>query len=127
MTNPIIQYHTWLTNNPNATLDEQKSKLLELNELYNFKQVFVKYYKVKDIELEYKGERYYKVDGSKEHVLQICFNRGQMKKGRTNTVGMYNVQRMTFMSNDYEYYVEECTQEVFEEAFEKCIKLLKEQ
>jgi len=84
----------------------------------------ITYYKIKTEHFNYKGDRYFKFDPSSEHVLQVCFNQGCKKGGRSNAIGVYEISRVTFLNNYYNDYAEKSTKREFEKKFFKTINNL---
>lgn len=84
------------------------------------------YYRVIKDRQDYKGEKYFRFNPASEKVVQICFNMGDIKKGRTNSFGVYMIHRLTFLSNYYAYrYVESISKKLFDSKFQEIIKMLK--
>ena len=79
-----------------------------------------KYYAIKIEKREYKGIRLFKFDPFKDHVLQICVEAGKTKKGKSNTVGIYEIARTTFITN----YLTSCVIEIKKEEFDLQMKLM---
>ena len=46
------------------------------------------YYKIKEEKEGFLGERYFQLAFNTEKVLQVCVCPGEMKKGRTNNIGI---------------------------------------
>lgn len=84
------------------------------------------YYKIVEKHKEYKGERYFKFNPYKEHILQVCVSSGKNKKGKSNTVGIYEIARTTFISNYLNLFVEKTTKDDFDnnlnDLYNKLIK-----
>jgi hypothetical protein len=84
------------------------------------------FYKVKDEQINWKGERYFKFQWNSNNVLQVCLEiNNETKRGKGHYVGIYKISRLTMFSNWYPNYVVPCQELEFNEAFEKAIKLLK--
>ena len=84
------------------------------------------YYKVKPERQEYLGDRYFRFNHSSEKVVQACFTCGDVKKGKSNTFGIYLIHRITLYSNYLAVgYLEPCTKKEFEKQFDKIVKMLK--
>lgn len=84
------------------------------------------YYKVKKERLEYLGERFFRFNHSSEKVVQVCLTCGDVKKGKSNTFGIYLIHKMTLFSNYLApNYIEPCTKKQFDNQFDKVVKMLK--
>lgn len=75
------------------------------------------YFKIKKDRQEYKGERYFKFSYECQSVTQIVIHTGEEKKGKNNTIGVYLINKMTFISNYMHFYVEPSTKKEFEKNF----------
>jgi hypothetical protein len=82
------------------------------------------YFRIKKERKEYLGDRYFRMNYDFEKVIQVCFTCGDSKKGKSNTVGIYCINKLTFMSNYFMYYVEPCTKAQYDKAFDNIIKIL---
>lgn len=83
------------------------------------------YYKVKKERQEYLGCRVFKVNFSFEEITQVCFSMGEVKKGKSNTPGIYFIHRLTFFSNYFSMgYVEPITKKEYEKYFKKVLIIL---
>lgn len=83
------------------------------------------YFKVKQERKEYLGERYFKFNFNSEKVVQVCLTVGDVKKGKSNTFGVYLVHKMTLFSNYLApNYIEPCTRKEYERQFKKVVQLL---
>ncbi len=82
------------------------------------------YYEIRPDRKEYAGERYFKVQYDSETVLQVCFKPSPvMRRGRSNMIGLYVIDRMTFVTNYYGMdYVRPCNQKKF---YDKCSEIVK--
>ena len=84
------------------------------------------YFKVKKERIEYLGERYFKFNYNTEKVIQVCLTVGDVKKGKSNTYGVYLIHRMTFFSNYLATsYIEPCTKNEYEKQFNKVFNMLR--
>ena len=84
------------------------------------------YFRVTKKWRHYKGERYFRFDPYKDHVLQVCVGQGQKKKGRSNTIGLYEIARVTFLSNYFGMnMVESIPKSEFKKMFNKIYLKLK--
>ncbi|HET6991017.1 MAG TPA: hypothetical protein VFJ43_06820 [Bacteroidia bacterium] len=61
------------------------------------------YYKIASNRRDYKGERYFRFNQLSDKVIQVCVYSGDEKKGKSNTPGIYLIDRMTFLSNYLSY------------------------
>lgn len=85
-----------------------------------------KYFKINPTRHEYLGERYFRFDPDSEKVVQVCLTVGEVKKGKSNTFGIYLIGRMTFFSNYYAMnYAIECTKKEYDKHFNKVLFMLK--
>jgi len=83
------------------------------------------FFKVKQDRLEYLGERYFKFNYTSEKVVQVCITCGDVKKGKSNTFGIYLIHKMTLFSNYLApCYIEPCTQKEFIKQFNKVVNML---
>lgn len=83
------------------------------------------YFKIRKERRDYLGERYFKFNYNSEKVVQVCLNPGDVKKGKSNTFGVYIIHRMTLASNYLApNYIEACSKKEYEKQFKKAIKLL---
>jgi len=85
------------------------------------------FYKIKKERKEYLGERYFQVSFDSDTVLQVCINPSmEMRRGRTNNIGIYLISRLTFVSNYYGMnYVEPCTAKEFNMRYDAMVKMLR--
>ena len=89
------------------------------------KRAFV-YFKIVKDRQEYLGNRYFKVDWSSDHIVQVCVHPGEPKRGRASNFGVYLISKQTFLSNYMPLnYVEPCTKGQFEKQFDTVVKLIK--
>ena len=84
------------------------------------------YFRVKKQYHECRGEKYFCHYEFSDKVVQICFSYGNMKKGRTNSVGIYTIHLTSFM-NSYNQgkYLEYVTPSQFKSAFRLMTSQLK--
>ena len=83
------------------------------------------FYKVKSDKIDHRGERYFKFKWNSNKVIQVCLEvNGDTKKGKGHYVGIYEISRVTLLSNWFPNYIESCSEEDFNKAFEKAIQLL---
>lgn len=83
------------------------------------------YYKVNPNRSEYLGERYFKFSHEVEKVVQICLTCGDVKKGKSNTFGIYLIHKMTLYSNYLATgYLLPCTKREYEKQFKKVLVML---
>lgn len=59
----------------------------------------VQYFKVTAARFPYLGERYFRYDFQAEICTQICKTVGDIKKGKSNTYGVYLINKVTFFGN----------------------------
>lgn len=83
------------------------------------------YYKIKKNRRDFLGERYFKYNDFAEKVIQVCVHPGDVKKGKSNTFGIYLIHRLTFLSNYFKYYIQPCTKAEYNKNFNKVLKMLK--
>lgn len=84
------------------------------------------YYKIVPNKIQYKGDRYFRYNIDTQKVVQVCMTCGEVKKGKSNTYGIYLIHRITFFSNYLSYrYVEECSKGEFETKFNEVVNYLK--
>jgi len=85
----------------------------------------IQYFKTKPERIEYLGERYFKFSFSDDKTVQVCLSVGDVKKGKSNTFGVYLISKMTFLSNYFVTgYILPITQKEYEDQFQKVVKLL---
>ena len=98
-------------------LNEQ-AKLNEGNEF--------EFYKIKSDKVNWRGERYFKFRWNSNEVLQVCLEiNNDTKRGKGHYVGIYKISRVSLFTNWYPQYVEICSENEFNIAFEKAVTLLK--
>lgn len=84
------------------------------------------YFKVKPEREEYLGKRYFRFNFADEKTIQVCISCGDVKKGKSNTFGVYLITKMTFLSNYFATgYILPCAKEEYEEYFDNTVKMLK--
>lgn len=84
------------------------------------------YYKVRKERHDYLGERYFRYNNDSETCVQVCIFSGDVKKGKSNTFGIYVIHKMTLFANYLAPgYVEPCTKREFDKHFNKCVEILK--
>lgn len=84
------------------------------------------YFKIIPKHIEYKGMRYFKFSYDNEKCLELCLSCGEVKRGRSNTVGIFFIDRATFFANYLAMnYVMPCTKNDFDKNFNKIVSLLK--
>lgn len=84
------------------------------------------YFQIKSSREDYLGVRFFKYSPHELYVTQILFSNGDTKKGKSNTMGIYLIGKMTFCSNYLSMnYVESITKSKYDESFEKMIQMLK--
>lgn len=59
----------------------------------------IQYYKVVSARHQYLGDRYFRYDYDSEICTQICKTVGDIKKGKSNTYGIYLISKLTFFGN----------------------------
>ena len=84
------------------------------------------YYKVKPEREIYLGKRMFRMDSDyRESVTQICITNGDSRKGKSNTFGIYLIQRTTFYCNYFAMvYLSEITEADWLNQFNETIKFL---
>lgn len=83
------------------------------------------FYQVVGSRRDYKGERYFKFNPAADSVVQVCFSTGDDKKGRANTVGVYLIHRLTFLTNYFAHnYVELITEKQYIKKLNQVIEKL---
>lgn len=84
------------------------------------------YYRTPYEKWDYVGSRYFKYLPGEDHVVQVVSTSGDAKKGKSNTVGVYLIGRITFVTNYLTYArVELCSKKEYEKAFETVFGYLK--
>jgi len=84
-----------------------------------------KFFKIKSERIEYLGERYFRFNSNSEKTIQVCLATGDVKKGKSNTFGIYLISKMTFFSNYYaQSYIQEITKKEYEKNFKKVMFML---
>lgn len=75
---------------------------------------------------EYLGERYFKLDWNSDKVVQVCLSNGRdVRRGRSNTIGVYLISKQTLFSNYMAMkYLEPCTKRAFEKQFQLVVDFL---
>lgn len=84
----------------------------------------MKYYKIKKDSLQYKGNLFFAYNSEKERVVQVRESVGE-KSGKHKMIGIYYIHRLTFLSNYFEFYIEEIGEQIFHNAFDRVIRELK--
>jgi len=83
------------------------------------------FYKTIPSRHEYIGERYFRFNNNSEKVVQVCTFTGDVKKGKSNTFGVYLIHKMTFLCNYLAVgYCEQITEAQYKKQFKKVIKNL---
>ena len=72
------------------------------------------YFKIKKSRVEYKGERYFKVDYDRPKVCQVCVSGGEPGRGRASSPGITMIDSTGFFSNYMGFYVEATTKALFD-------------
>lgn len=84
------------------------------------------YYKIQAKYRQYKGERYFRFEINSDHVIQVCVSEGEIKKGKGHSMGVVIIHANTLLSNYMAPgYLETCSKNKYERAFNKTVKLLK--
>lgn len=87
----------------------------------------LEFYKTKADKVNWRGERYFKFSWNSNQAVQVCLEvENDTKKGKGHYVGIYQISRVTLFSNWYPNWVESCTEEEFNIAFDKATELLKQ-
>lgn len=85
----------------------------------------IQYFKIKEDRHEYLGERYFKIDWNSDKVVQVCLTTGDIKKGKSNTFGVYLISKQTFVANYLAIgYAVPCAKEEYELMRKKVVKYL---
>ncbi len=84
----------------------------------------IQYFKIKKERHDYLGERFFKVDYDSDKVVQVCLSPGDVKKGKSNTLGVYAICKLTFFTNYAGRYVDKCTAKEYKKQFKKAVNLL---
>ncbi len=84
------------------------------------------YFKVRKDRWEIWGERYFRLSWATDKVVQVCITTGDVKKGKSNTFGIYLICKLTLFSNYMaQGYVEKCDKKEFDKKFDQVVKYLK--
>lgn len=85
----------------------------------------IEFYEIKKPYREHWGERYFRYNTKSIRVMQVCASNGDTRKGKSNTVGIYEIQRATFFSNYMAYgWLSAITKEEYETQFNKAVAYL---
>lgn len=86
------------------------------------------YFKVKPERVEYMGTKFFLLATDSDTVLQVCSHPGpEIKRGRTNAVGIYTISRNSFVTNYLGMgYVEPINEPIFKMAFYDMVNSLSE-
>lgn len=86
----------------------------------------VSYFRITEKHKQYKGECFFKFDIHSEDVLVVRFIKStEQGKGRANSIGVYLIARLTFLSNYLTMnYVEPSSKKEFDKKFTTILKLL---
>lgn len=83
------------------------------------------YYMVRKEKQEYFGERYFAYSWDADKVIQVCIQRGDTKRGKTNAIGIYMISRITMLSNYQAMnYLTPITKHIYETKFNKVVEML---
>lgn len=83
------------------------------------------YYMVRKEKQEYFGERYFAYSWDADKVIQVCIQRGDTKRGKTNAIGIYMISRITMLSNYQAMnYLMPITKKVYETKFNTVVEML---
>jgi hypothetical protein len=86
----------------------------------------VQYFKVTKSRHQYLGDRYFRFDYQAEICTQICKTVGDIKKGKSNTYGVYLISKLTFFGNYLgPGYIEVINKAEFTKHFDEVINALK--
>lgn len=84
------------------------------------------YIKITSNQVAWRGDRYFKFKWNDNKVIQVCLEiNNETKRGKGHYVGIYEISRISMISNWSPKFTEKCTKEEFDEAFNKAIELLK--
>jgi len=83
------------------------------------------YFKIVANRKEYLGDRYFRFTMYSSKVIQVCTSVGETKKGKSNTFGVYLIDRTTFFTNYYSMgYIEPVTKAEYMKKFKAVIDML---
>lgn len=86
----------------------------------------IQYFKVTASRHQYLGDRYFRYDYDSEICTQICKTVGDIKKGKSNTYGVYLISKLTFFGNYLgPGYIEVITKAEFTKHFNQVIEAIK--
>jgi len=89
-------------------------------------EIKYQYFKIIDSRTEWLGIRYFKYSPHSDKVVQVCVTTGEVKKGKSNTFGVYLIASLTFLCNYLAVgYCQPCTKKQYEKAFETVVTYLK--
>lgn len=75
--------------------------------------------------IEYKGVRFFRLDVQSMDVCQVCLSAGEIRRGRSNNVGITMICRLNFFANYLAMaYAIPCGKKEFDQAFKLCLKLI---
>lgn len=85
------------------------------------------YFKVVKDRQDYFGVKYFRQTFNSDTVLQVCVSPAtELRRGRSNNIGIFFIDRNTFVMNYYAYsYVTPCTKKEFMKQFEKMVETLR--
>lgn len=83
------------------------------------------YFEVVKDRQQYLGKRFFKWEWSSNHIVQVCLEYGEPKRGRGANVGIYLIHTSTFASNYFAAgYLKPSTKARFEKEANKVCALL---
>lgn len=86
----------------------------------------VQYFKVTAARFQYLGERYFRYDFQSDICTQICKTVGDIKKGKSNTFGIYLINKVTFFGNYLgPGYLQPISKAEFTKQFDQVVEALK--
>lgn len=84
------------------------------------------YYKVVAGKTDWLGIRFFRFNPNCDHTVQAVLFEGDVKKGRSNSFGVYLISRVTFLTNYMAMgYVQPCLKAEYNRSFDKIIGFLK--
>lgn len=86
----------------------------------------------KEIEFQYffynhpvRGVRMFRVNDRTDTAITIVLQPGEIRRGRSNNLGIYHIDRMSIFSNyGYGNYLQSCDKKAWDKGFKLILKLL---
>lgn len=83
------------------------------------------YYVIDKARMDYKGARFFRFNMECLDVCQVCLSAGEIRRGRSNNIGITMICRLSFFANYLAMgYAVPCEKKVFDKAFAICLKLI---